>query len=227
MTNLKTSNSSLFMPIYKNLPRERPKAKALPLYRPIDRLFLILWARRRALAPFFAAAVVLALVYLGFRIYANSYERRAAALYKTGDLEGAALKFPRSRSAGMARMKLGGEGLKDGRYDEAISWYLPVVSESARLAVLRIAALQNLGLAYAKKGDWENAIASLERAISDRENAAPDWSRFLLAKIFERKGEKGRAEEIYKSLAEGTEVPGLKEEVGEKLSSWNKEQEKK
>lgn len=214
------------MPLYKSLPREKKKLERLPFYRPIDRLLLEIWNFRKTLALFLVILVILGVGYEGFRLYESHTESQANHLYEKGEWKGVVQQYPRSRSAFVSRLKLGGQALKEGHYDEAIQWYKPAAESSIHPSIFRIAALQNLALAYVEKGDPEQALQTLQQSIVDRENVTPDYSRFLLARVYEIKGEADKATEIYKSLSEGSQGFLIQKEAKERLA-WLEKQEKK
>jgi tetratricopeptide (TPR) repeat protein len=213
------------MPLYKRIEKRRKKGNELPFYRPIDRLFLFLWGRRKTLAPLAAVLLLTLLAYGGLRYYASRYETGASLLLGRGELREAAERYPRSKAAMVARLKLGREAIEGGKYDEAVAWYLPVVEKGAATPLLRSAAFQNLALAYLKKGETDRALEILEKSAADPGNVAPDYARLLLAKVYESKGDGDKALEIYKSLAEGASSGLIRQEAKDKVA-WFESQKK-
>ena len=153
------------MPTYKQLPKGKKKAKDLPLYRPIDRLVLGIWSKRKSLMPAVVVGLVLFLIYGGLRIYAVRSERE-------------------TRAAHLSRLKSAKKALDEKNYDGAIEELLPVTQGRWAEPILKVNALQNLAFAYLKKGEFGRAVEILDRAVQDPANAAPDYSRLLLAKAF-------------------------------------------
>ncbi len=205
------------MPIYKRLPTARKKAFQLPFYRPIDRLFIRLWGMRKMLAPFLIAAAAVLAVYAGLTLYTNNYQSSASRLFNQGELQKTVREYPRSKSAVLARMKLGRKATDDKNYDEAIQWYTPVFENSRHPSILRISALHNLALVLGKKGEWDRVISTLERAMNDPSNLDPDYSRLLIGRAYEVKGDRDKARETYRSLSEGASASAIKEEAKERL----------
>lgn len=200
------------MPIYKNLPQTKKRVEALPLYRPIDRLFLLIWEKKRLLLPILIAAVLLALLYGGLRSYGSYVDERV------------------KRDA-LSDLRSGQKALQEKRYDEAIQLYQTITERRSLPPLFRIAASQNLAGAWLRKGDQERAIAILEKVIQDPENVNPDYSRLLLAKVYEEKGESAQAREIYKALSEGAAAGGsvygaIQEEAKERIKKWEEKKPK-
>lgn len=212
------------MPIYKNMPHS--KSKPLPFYRPIDRLMIWALERRKALTPFLAAAAVVLAIFAGMKGYSGYYETKATEMSNRGDLEGVVKDYSRSEAAGLARIRLGKRALEAKDYDQAIRWYTPLAEDHAAPTVLRIGAIQNMALAYLKKGNGPKAIELLEKASRERENSNGDYSQLLLARSLEVNGQKDRARDIYKNLSEGAAKTGIGEEAKERLS-WIESKEPK
>lgn len=204
------------MPTYKQLPRS--KNKPLPFYRPIDRLMIWGWEKRKALTPFLGAAVIVLVVLAGMKGYSGYYEAKATEMSDRGDLEKVVKEYSRSEAARLARARLGKRALETKDYDKAIQWYAPLVEDQAAPVLLRIGAIQNMALAYLKKGDGPKAIELLEKATRERENRTADWSQLLLARVYEVNGQKDQARDIYKNLSEGAAETGIREEAKERLS---------
>ena len=195
------------MPTYKQLPKGKKKAKDLPLYRPIDRLVLGIWSKRKSLMPAVVVGLVLFLIYGGLRIYAVRSERE-------------------TRAAHLSRLKSAKKALDEKNYDGAIEELLPVTQGRWAEPILKVNALQNLAFAYLKKGEFGRAVEILDRAVQDPANAAPDYSRLLLAKAYEVKGDGDGALEIYKILSE-TVSPGPVQQVAKERVGWFESQGKK
>ncbi len=192
------------MPIYKSLP-EKKKATDLPFYRPIDRLFILFWEKKKALFPFLIAAVLLAFLYGALRAYRFYSQSRAVG-------------------AALASVKSGQKALKEKKYDEAIRWYQGVAENSYSPTLLRITASQNLALACLENGEKDRAIAILEKLVGDPQNVSPEYTRLLLARAYEVKGDRERARELYKTLSSGVtaagSVEGAIQEMAKERLKW-------
>lgn len=206
------------MPTWKQLPKNKAKRDHLPFYRPVDRWFLSLWKFRREILPFAIAFLVLGLAYGGFKFYRTHYESRASGLLAAGEPSRVVAEFPRSDAALMARMELGTKSLQEGKYDEAIQWYQAVSERSKGSGILQISALHNRALAHVKKGEVEKAVPILEEAVQDPENPASDYSRLLLARTYEIKGDGEKALDLYKALTDGTKAPSVQQEAKERMT---------
>ena len=219
------------MPAYKNLPRHNAKISNLPLYRPIDRLFIFLWGKRRLLAPILALILFIALGFSGFKIYASYTDGKASTLLHQKKFQEIVSRYPRSDAALIARMELGHQALKDKKWDGAASLYQEVARRSQKpvQGILHISALHNLAFALMQKmekGDGDQAVAYLLQAAGDPNNVLSDYSRLLLARAYEKKGEAGKSKELYKSLSETAQTISLQEEAKERLL-WQVAQEEK
>ncbi len=204
------------MPLYKNHPHTRNQE--LPFYRPIDRLFFSAWDRRRVLLPYAALMMVLGLVYLGIRSYQDVYDRRASALLGQGLMTEVTERYGRSDAALVARMQLASKALDEKRWDDAVRLFADTVSRAQSFPMIRLAALQNQALALLKKEDYDQALRLLDRAVQDPQNALPDYTRLLIARTYEVKGDLEKAKEAYRGLgAEGIK-PYVQSEAKERLS---------
>lgn len=204
------------MPLYKNHPRNR--SQELPFYRPIDRLFYAAWDHRKALVPYAVLVMALAFVYLGLRYYQDVYDRRASTLLEQGHAAEVAERYGRSEAALVARMQLASKALDEKRWDDAVTLFADTVSRAQSFPMIRLAALQNEALALLKKGDYEQALRLLDRAVKDPQNAIPDYTRLLVARTYEMKGDLEKAQEAYKGLAAEGIKPYVQAEAKERLS---------
>lgn len=196
------------MPLYKELPRKKKEKVIPPLYRPIDALIAKIWSRRRVLFPFAVALAAVLLLYTTLRITTAHYEEKAKA-------------------TGLTQLKSAKKALEGGRLDEALSYYEPMIESRYLHPLLRIAALENAALVYAKKGDFEKALKTLERSASDSRNKASDYSRLLVARTHEMQGEREKALEIYKSLAEGAGISFVQGVAKERIAWLEKDSPQK
>lgn len=204
------------MPTYKQRPKAKKKTENLPLYRPIDRLALVVMENRKKLAPIVIAALVALAAFGGFKLYAAHYEGQASDLLNQGELEALTKDYGRSKAAQVARIKLGKTALDAKDYDRAITWYGPVASNASAPALLKIGAQQNLALAYLKKGDAAKAEDILAQAARDPQNVSSDYTELLLARTQEMGGHKDKALMIYRTLAEGAKEASVKAEAQER-----------
>jgi len=210
------------MPTYKAIPASAKKTEELPFYRPIDRWITAAWEKKEVLTPFAVAAVIALVALAGFKFYGSRYESKAAILMNSGQLEPAVREYPRSAAARLARMKLGQKALEAKDYDKAVSWYGPVAESASTPAILKVAAAQNLALAHLKKGDATKAAEILEKSSKDPTNLSADYTRLLLARTQEIKGDKAAAKSVYQSLAEGATEATVKDEAKERLTWMEK-----
>lgn len=204
------------MPTYKQRPHVRKSDAPLPLYRPIDRLAIRAVENRRRLMPILAAVGFLLAVFAGFKAYSSYYEGKASGLLNKGELEILAKDYGRSNAAKVARIRLGKQALEGKEYDRAIEWYAPLASDASAPDLLRIAAGQNLALAYLKKGEAAKAAEILDRTARDPKNANADYTQLLLARAQEISGDNNRALATYRTLAEGAKEPAVKLEAQER-----------
>lgn len=204
------------MPVYKQLPQS--KNKPLPFYRPIDRLMIWALENQKALIPFLVAAVAVLAIFAGMKGYSGHYEAKAAEMSDRGDIEKVVKEYSRSEAARLARARLAKRALEAKDYDKAIQWYAPLAEDHAASAILRIGAIQNIALAYLKKGDGPKAVELLEKVSRERENSTADWSQLLLARAYEVNGQKDQARDIYKNLSEGAVETGIRDEAKERLA---------
>ncbi|HSA59050.1 MAG TPA: hypothetical protein VLJ37_05125 [bacterium] len=204
------------MPTYKQRPHLRKSDAPLPLYRPIDRLAIRAMENRRKLAPILAVAGVLLVLFAGLKAYSSYYQGKASALLNKGELEVLAKDYGRSNAAKVARIRLGKLALDGKEYDRAIDWYAPLASDASAPDLLRIAAGQNLALAYLRKGEAAKAAELLDRTARDPKNANADYTQLLLARAQEVSGNKDQAFAIYHTLSEGAKEPSVKLEARER-----------
>lgn len=205
------------MPTYKQRPKPKKKEVVeLPVYRPLDGLALWVAEHRSKVVPVVIAALIGLFLFGGIKAYSAYYESKASDLLNRGDLEVLAKDYPRSKSAQIARLKLGKLALEAKEYDRAIIWYEPVASNSDIPAFLRVGAQQNLALAYLKKGDAPKAEGLLLLASKDPQNVSSDYTQLLLARTQEEGGQKEKALTIYKTLSEGAKEASVKAEAQER-----------
>ncbi|MDO8462479.1 MAG: tetratricopeptide repeat protein [Deltaproteobacteria bacterium] len=74
------------------------------------------------------------------------------------------------------------------------------------------------------KGDWEAATADLERAVVLKENPLADYSLFLLALCYEKKGDRQKAITLYEEIlsGEGHEEQSPFKELARQKKIWLK-----
>lgn len=180
---------------------------------------MIFWDQRRILAPILGLLVVVALGFAGFKGYSSYTGTKASTLLHQEKFQEIVTRYPRSDAALIARMELGRQALKDQKWDEAIGLYREVVQRSRKSVqgLFHINALHNLAFALMEKGDGDQAVASLLQAVGDPGNVLSDYSRLLLARTYEKKGEMDKAKELYKSLSESAQTISLQEEAKERL----------
>ncbi len=209
------------MPTYKNLPKKKESVKNLPLYRPIDTLVHKVWTVRSKLTPFLIVVGLGLFLFFGYKAYTNHYEEKARILFQSGENEKVASLYPRSSAAFLARMKLGRKALDDKKYEEAIQWYAPLVNQKSAADIIHISAVQNLALAYLKKGEGQRSVQLLEKISQDPKNVMADYSRLLLARTYETMGDKEKAIQIYKELSEGSATTSIRDEAKERFQWFN------
>ncbi len=205
------------MPIYKNKPHDK-KTTALPFYRPIDRLLLTTWEKKRLLVPYALVLLVLVMIYFALQYYTSLYNDKASRLLESGQLADVVQRYGRSEAALLARMKLAATALQEGRLEESLKLYGETVEHAERYPMLRIAALHNEALVYVKKGNFEEALKLMDRAVKDPQNAIPDYSRLLIGRTYELNGDLEKAKETYKGLSEAGVKPSIQGEAKERLS---------
>jgi predicted negative regulator of RcsB-dependent stress response len=202
------------MPTYKQRPvSKKEREEKLPLYRPIDSLAFQVAENRKKLLPFVLLAVVAFALFGGFKAYKAHFESKASELLEKNELEAVARDYGNSKAAQVARIRLGKSAMDAKEFDRAVDWYAPVASDTSAPALLRIAAKQNLALAYLKKGDAAKAAALLDDASEDPANSSNDYTKLLLAYVQETSGHKDKALEIYKILADGSKEASVKAEA--------------
>lgn len=207
------------MPSYKNLPKRKERATDLPLYRPIDKVVHKMWGLKSKLTPVLIVAGLALLVFFGYKFYANHYEKKAKVLFQSGENEKVVSLYPRSSAAFLSRMKLGRKALDDKKYDEAIQWYAPLTDQKSVADIIHVGAIQNLAFAYLKKGEGQRSVELLEKISKDPKNVMADYSRLLLARTYETKGDKEKALQLYKELSEGSATSNIRDEARER-SEW-------
>ena len=184
-----------------------------------------LWDLRKTIVPVFVGVVVFFMICGGFKAYQARNESRAAVLLDKNELSEVIRHYSGTRSALVASMKLGKQAVDSQKWDEALQWYESVIVKSKKLPLLKVAALQNEALVYLKKGDMDRAVGLLDQTIQEPKNINPDYSRLLLAHVREVRGEKDKAQELYKSLSEGTADGLVQREAKERLT-WLEGQKK-
>ena len=196
------------MPIYKNVPGKKPES--LPFYRPVDKVAFWFWNQRRLMVPIVILTAVTGSAWAGLSSYRSWAEGKAAVILETDTPEKVVDRYPRSSAARIARIQLGDKALAEEKWDEAIRLFQKVAEDRRSDAFLRITALQNEGLALAKKGEWVQSVAVLEKASKDPDNAMADYSSLLLAHVYALKGDEAESKEIYRILSEGAKLPEVK-----------------
>lgn len=176
--------------------------------------------------PFVAAAAVVFFAFIAWSTYRDHREAMASASLESRDYERVIAQYPRSQAALVARLEAGSRKMKEGDLNQAISLLEPVTQKRKVPPLLRIGALQNLALAYIKTGRFDQAVSQLDQAIQDPGNPAQDYSRLLLARVWEMKGDGDKAAALYKTLSEGTPAPQIQQEAKERLS-WLQSQSQK
>ena len=167
-----------------------------------------------------AVALVLAITlsYVGFTSYQNNIREKSALLLKDNP-KSVLEKYPNSDAAVIARVKLAAEAMEKGQWDEAVTYYLSLSEKKSISAMIRISSAQNLALAYLNKGEKEFALQTLEKTALDPENVHQDYTKLLIAHVWESKGDQVKADEIYKQLSEGAVSNEIKEEAKSHLKT--------
>lgn len=204
------------MPTYKQRPKSKKKSENLPLYRPIDRLALVVMENRKKLAPILVTVLIALIAFGGFKLYSAHSESLASDLLNRDQLESVVKDYGRSKAAQVARIKLGKTALDAKDYDRAIAFYGPVAANTSAPSLLKIGAQQNLALAYLKKGDAAKAEDILAQTAKDPQNVSSDYTELLLARTQEIGGHKDKALMIYRTLAEGAKEASVKAEAQER-----------
>lgn len=210
------------MPIYKRLPTTKNN-NAVPLSHPLERLYGLFWEKKRLIGRGFIVFLLLAGVGAVFFSYRSRIERKAGRILEEREWSASeeALKYPRTRAAAVARLSLGQRAIEGKDWDRAIEYYEPLTGSAEPM--IRVAALQNLALAYRGKGDFEKALNELKRAENDPENADPELTRYFTALLLEEKGDREEALKILEEIAGKEGV--LKGDAEEKLK-WLKKSRK-
>lgn len=202
------------MSTYKNLSHHNHSQKndSLPLYRPLDEMVGESLKHKNILIGVVASILALTIGYVGFTSYQSNLREKSSLLLKENP-KAVLEKYPDSNAATVARVKLGAEAMEKKQWDEALTYYQVLSEKKSIPSLVRIASRQNLALAYLNKGEKEMALQTLEKAALEPDNVHADYTRLLIAHVWEAKGNQAKADEIYKQLSEGAISNEIKEEA--------------
>ncbi|HOL58530.1 MAG TPA: tetratricopeptide repeat protein [Syntrophales bacterium] len=175
--------------------------------------------------------VVLILAISGWWYYQYDQETKAFALYqKVSDSHRQALRekkdlsqivssyrdivnrFPYTRSAQYALLRLGNLYLREGKIEEAISFFKQYVEKNRADNELLVIAYNALGTCYEEKGDFRLALEAYEKASRLKAGAMFESINYgNLARVYEALKDKKKAAEYYEKAKAKAVDPVLKD----------------
>ncbi len=197
MTPLPALRQKRGMPLYKNVPVPK-RSTGSPAPAILGKLFVFLWQRRMTVLAALVGVILIPLGVAGVRFYQGKRAEKVDAVL-------------------VARMTEADKAIQDGEWDRAIQYYEEVIPRTGQKKIFRVAALQNMALAYLKKGELEKGLEALERIQGDDLN--PDYTKLLRAYLLEKKGDREEALRIYGELSKEASIPELRP-VAEAREKW-------
>ncbi|MBI4373361.1 MAG: hypothetical protein HY542_00640 [Deltaproteobacteria bacterium] len=137
--------------------------------------------------------------------------------------------YPRSDAAIIAKLALAKKALDEEKWDEAMVLYQALRDLPGRQLLFRLAARQNLALAYRGKKEYDLALNELREVEKDPANLMPDYTRLLKSHLLRERGEVEESKKILESLSKEALQPEIKREAEATLAWINepKDSEKK
>lgn len=201
--SLRKEMASWGKPSAGELPAAPPKATIRPMWR-------------RALA---IAATVLILVVAGTYMWSNQHYSNTAlaeGYYPQAELAGL-----RNSSTTSDPLAPGYEALSGGRYDEAVSFFEKLTSDS----LLGSKALYFKAHAHFRQKQFDNAIADLRSLIQVSGNEEKDRAEWLLALTYLDAGKTAEAQALIAQIAANKDhsyYPQARQLSGDLNSLWRK-----
>jgi len=172
------------------------------------------------------AFILVAAIVSGWYLYRLNYETSAAKLYntiqdqflKTGSPagDGAAIReyraliqqYPGSRSATLARYRLGNLLFGRGQMEEAIAAYQDFLRGAGEGGDLVTLAYGGLGACYEGNKDYAKALESYENALKSKASSPFEAMNFQnVARVHEAMNNPAKALEFYRKALEKTKDP--------------------
>jgi len=172
------------------------------------------------------AVLVLALLFVGWRLYVKKTEKEASILYykaiqyyhsdnksessAKNDKERCNLalnkfkdiidKYPRTSAASLASLYCGHIYYKLDEFDKSIKSYQNFLKKNPSDNSLNVFAYDGLGYAFEANGDYKNALIYFRKLIDGNEKPLSKLGYFNVGRCYEELGEKGKAIETYQRL---------------------------
>ncbi len=164
-----------------------------------------------------AAFLIIGASIFSFYLYKNHVNTKAAALeyqavrhYYEGSADGykkaielfeEVIKlYPNSKSASIAQYNIGNAYFKMNDFDKADEAYKKFIDKYSSDKILLGLVMQKLSYVYVAKKDYNKAIESLNRIISDSSVFGKDQAYFELGKLYEVLNKKDDAMSKYEAL---------------------------
>lgn len=183
-------------------------------------------ANRNRLLAGTGAFILVAAIACGWYLYRLNYEKNAAGIYnkvqdqllKTGSpagdteaIQGYRVlieRYPGSRSAALARYRLGNLLFGRGQFDEAIAAYEDFLRRGGKGGDLVALALGGLGACHEMKKDYAKALESYENALKSQSSSSFEALNCQnVARVHEAMNNPAKALEFYRKALEKTTDP--------------------
>ncbi|MBI2982036.1 MAG: hypothetical protein HYY44_07085 [Deltaproteobacteria bacterium] len=166
----------------------------------------------------------------GFQGYSEHYSKKAWRALESrpwSEAGGVITDYPRSDAAVIARLALAKKALDEEKWDEAMVPYQALRDLPERQLLFRLAARQNLALAYRGKKEYDLALNELRAVEKDPANLTPDYTRLLESQLLREKGEVEEAKKLLETLSKEALQPEIRKEAEVTLAWMNEPKDSK
>ena len=179
-----------------------------------------MWAERREVEAHRRLNLALEAYQLASSPYREGTPSEERKLLETFDEIGKA--YPHTSSGKIASLYKGNIHLKLGAYDPAVQAYEAFLSAEREEKLYRLLALNGLGDAYEGKKEYEKAIATFQRILSQGESFQSSEATLKIARCYEKLGRKKEAVENYQAFLKGAPKSLMANAVLRKISLLEK-----
>ena len=188
------------------------------------RVFEYVLENQKKILKFAAGALVVVLIFAGWRLYSQRVEKKASEFYyqaieyynvdentekpankeedrytlTLGKMKEIIKEYPQTDIVSRVFLYAGHIQYKMGDFDESIKSYRSFLDKTSTDDPLRGFALDGLGYAYEAKGDYKNAMIYFRKFLDDKENHLSRMGYFNIGRCHEELEEKDEAVEAYR-----------------------------
>jgi len=176
-----------------------------------NRVYLWIRTHARYVVGVVSALVLFFALFLGYSAYQNRQERQAregyySALEKVdpagqlSKLEEVIQKYPRTRTANLARIAAGHLYFQKKDYARAVTYYQSVLDKGKIPPDIRSLLLENLAYAQEQKGDLSQAASTFSRLSQGEDETIKEEALLHLARVYQKMGKTQEAKAAYQTF---------------------------